>query len=91
MVLRLIFFVKDASAATAEVIATKVSAILAGLKELASPADIHVAIRRSLQTDLRDLNIDAVLLHVDSDASQKTHRVIIAQNGIGCSKHRRLT
>lgn len=79
--LRLIFFVKDVSAATAEAIASKVSAVLATLKGPVSPADVHLAIRRSLQNDLRELNVDAVLLHVDSDPMQKTHRVIIAQDG----------
>ena len=78
--LRLVFFIKDVSATTAEAIATKVSAILASLKGPVSPSDVHLAIRRSLQTDLRDLNVDAVLLHVDSDVINKTHRVIIAQH-----------
>lgn len=79
--LRLVFFVKDVSASTVETIATKASAVLAALKGPVSPIDVEVAIRRSLKNDLRELNVDAVLLHVDSDVSQKTHRVIIAQDG----------
>lgn len=79
--LRLVFFVKDMSGASVEAIANKISTVLAALKGPVSPIDVHVAIRRSLQNDLRDLNIDAVLMHIDSDPSQKTHRVTIAQNG----------
>ncbi len=78
--LRLIFYVKDMSAATAEAITIKASAILSALKGPVSPVDVQVALRRGLQNDLRELNVDAVLLHVDSDANQKVHRVIIAQN-----------
>ncbi|OAD17914.1 hypothetical protein A3839_03550 [Achromobacter insolitus] len=76
----IVFFVKDFSAAAVEAISTKVTTILASLKGPASPVDIQLAIRRGLQNDLRELNVDRVLLHLDSDATQKIHRVIIAQD-----------
>lgn len=79
--LRIIFFAKDVSAAAVEAIATKASAVLAALKGPVSPAEVHAALRRSLQGDLRELNVDAVLMQVDGDISQKTHRAIIAQDG----------
>lgn len=77
--LRLVFLVKDISAAQVEAIMNKASAVLEALRGPVSPVDIQAAIRRSLKNDLRDLNVDAVLMHVDSDATHKTHRVTIAQ------------
>ena len=78
VLLRLIFFVKDLTAATKEALLNKVASVLASLKGPVSIADANLAIRKQLKSDLRELGVDSVLIRIDNDATRKVHDVIIA-------------
>lgn len=77
--LRIVFMVKDLSAAGVEAILNKVANVVLAMKRPVSPAELQAAIRRQVSADLRELNVDAVLLHIDSDPTHKVHDVLIAE------------
>jgi hypothetical protein len=75
--LRIVFLVKDLSAASIEALVNKVASVVLAIKGPVSPAELQAAIRQQLRADLRELNVDSVLLHVDSDATHQVHDVLI--------------
>jgi hypothetical protein len=80
LLLRFIFFVKDLTTASKELLLNKVASVIATLKGPVSVADVNLAVRQQLQADFHDLGVDAVLLLPHSDPIHKIHDVIIADD-----------
>lgn len=78
---RLVFIVKDISTAGIEKLTNKVNALLAALPLTTSPARVHAIVRSQILADMKELNIDSVLLTVDSNPTNKFHDVIVGDCG----------
>lgn len=76
----IIFMVKDMSVARVQAIVNKISDTLIMQKGPVSPDVLHSAIRRSLQKDFHDLNINVLLKVKGNDRTHKIHSVTIAQD-----------
>lgn len=72
--------VKDMSVARVRAIVNKISDTLIMQKGPVSPDVLHSAIRRSLQKDFHDLNINVLLKVKGNDRTHKIHSVTIAQD-----------
>jgi len=79
---RFIFYVKDLTNVSIELLLNKVTTIMSALREPVSMVDVNLAVRRQLQTDFRELGVDAVLLRYDSDQTGKIHDVVIAMDPV---------
>ena len=76
--LRIVFFVKNLTSASMELLLNREASVVAALKGPVSVADVNLAIRQQLRKDFEDLGVDAVLLHPNNDPTNKLHDVIIA-------------
>lgn len=77
---RVILYIKDFSQASLDRLLNRIEGIMSAIREPLSPADLQAMIRRELDKDLRELQVDGLLLHVPSDASRKVHDIYIAGN-----------
>ena len=77
---RLIFYVKDISQANLDRLLARIDALLLGLRDPVSPAEVQAMVRRELDKDLRELQVEALLLHMPSDPSHKVHDLWIARD-----------
>ena len=78
--LRFIFFVKNLTTTSRELLLNKLASVITTLKGPVSLVDINFAVRQQLQADFRDLGVEAVLLRHDSEPTGKMHDVIIAMD-----------
>ncbi|MEP6502915.1 MAG: hypothetical protein ABJD97_06280 [Betaproteobacteria bacterium] len=76
---RLVFYVRDIGAAGIAKLTSKLDVLLAGLPLNTSPARVQALVRSQILADMKELNIDAVLLRMDSEATNKVHDVIIGE------------
>lgn len=75
--MRIIFFFKDFSTAVKERALNRVADLVAAIKGPTSAADVHAIVSRQLAKDMQDLQIESLLLRVDSDTSTKLHDTVI--------------
>ena len=76
-IVRLVFIVKDISAATLDKLTRTMNALLAALPASTSPARVHALVKSQILADMKELNIDSVLLQVDGGPGSKFHDVIV--------------
>lgn len=81
--LRIIFFVKNLTKVSQEILLNKLASVIAALKGPVSMADVNLAVQHQLRDDLQELGVDAVLLRLDSDPTRKMHDMIIAADPTG--------
>ncbi len=77
---RFIFYVKDFSHASMELLLNKVAQVMSTFKEPVSMADVNFAVQQQLQADFRELGVEAILLRRESEATGKIHDVVIAKD-----------
>jgi hypothetical protein len=77
---RFIFYVKDLSHASMELLLNKVAQLMTTFKEPVSMVDVNFAIRQQLQADFRELGVEAILLRRESETTGKIHDVVIAKD-----------
>lgn len=76
---RLVIYCKSISNAALQAFLTRLSTVLAAIKGPLSIADANILIRQQLKQDLHDLNIDALMMEIDSDPTHKVHDVLIGE------------
>jgi hypothetical protein len=79
LLLRFIFFVKDLSQASVELLVNKLNTVIAGLKGPVSMVEVEAAVRKQLLDDFKELNVDAVLMMPHSDPIRKLHDQYMAE------------
>lgn len=80
LLFRLIFYVKDLTNASMELLLNKVAKLTASFKEPMSMTDVNFIVRQQLHADFRELGVEAVLLRHENEVTGKVHDVVIAMN-----------
>lgn len=76
--MKIIFYIRDASAATLDLLASKLTALLSNVKGPISPRELRDQVAAQLREDLSKLRVDAVLMEVPgSEAANKIHTLVI--------------
>lgn len=79
--MKIVFFVKNLTGETITSLSNKISAILSSIKAPVSASELHNTIRQQILADLKELNIDSILMQIDSEPTGKIHDVIFAADG----------
>lgn len=77
---RIVLYVKDISQAHLDRLLSRIETLVNAVRAPVSPAEMHALVRKELDRDLRELQVEGLLLHVPSDASNKVHDVFIARH-----------
>jgi hypothetical protein len=75
---KFVFFIKDLTQASLAKLTTHLEFLLAQIKDPVSMADLDTTIRTRLGNDLKELNIDTILMMPKSDQVGKVHDIYIA-------------
>ena len=76
--MRIVLLIKGATARTTETIVTRITAILRAQPREVSPLELAATLKTQLRDDMRKLRIDSMVVRMDSNATDKSHDVLLA-------------